>query len=77
MRQRELISVALFAAMHRDERQRMVASTVEIIAAAKRIRSTELSPSLIREHIELYERGWYILEERDGNNNLYYKKHNY
>ena len=77
MRQKDLLRAAFYSAQHRDERNRLIASTTDIIKEARKLSSREFGPNEIREHIEWYERGWKILEETPANNNLYIKAHNY
>lgn len=76
MRYKDLLRAAFRDAQKRDSRERLVASTVDIIAAARKY-GKEIGPDEVKEHIEWYERGWVILEETPSNNNVYIKAHNY
>ncbi|WP_440863678.1 hypothetical protein [Symbiopectobacterium purcellii] len=77
MRHRDLLARAFYNAQRRDERNRLVASTTDIIKEARKLSSREIGPGEIRDYINWYGRGWVILEETPANNNVYIKAHNY
>lgn len=77
MRTKDLISSAMMDVIRRNERGLLVATTEDMIKAARNLSSEELSPLIIRKHVERWERGWYVLEERSGDVCTFYKKHDY
>ncbi|AXW87779.1 hypothetical protein AU509_07335 [Lonsdalea britannica] len=77
MRTKNTISSAVMTVSRRDDRDRLVVFTQDIIREARRLRGAELTPSIIRMHMERYERGWYVLEEGPHYAISFIKKHHY